>query len=68
MARQIIPRTEKGKLEYIPDGIEEFAEQIANELLNKYPTVDAMDLQMVFTKQFNFQYARAFAIETAETL
>lgn len=54
MARQIIPRTDKGQYEYHPNGIEDFAKRVAKELCETYPNIDMFDLELIFNRQFTF--------------
>lgn len=51
MARQPIPRI-NGQYESYPKGIEQFVEKTADKLCEKYPNVDIIDLEFIFSRIF----------------
>lgn len=62
MARETIERNGYAFKSY-PKGMKEFAEEVANELLNKFPNVDVFDLKTIFELEFNFSYTMACCAE-----
>lgn len=64
--RKNIPRKENGKLEYIPEGLDKFADDVAIRLLEEFPTIDYIDLMSLFECNFRYSLSRAFARETIE--
>lgn len=68
--RQIIPRTEDGKMEttQTQDDIMKYADEVACNLLEMFPDIDFFDLENIFYRSFRFAYSRALAKETAITL
>ena len=45
-------KRERGQYTEIPEGLYEFAEKVANELCEKFPDIDILDLETVFTDKF----------------
>lgn len=50
------------------DGIDEFAKETANNLLEKYPDIDFYDLMYLFEISFRYQYSVAMLIEEDKIL
>ena len=62
LTRQNIKRI-NNRFEKRIDGIDEFAKEIANNLLKKYPDIDFYDLMYLFEISFRYQYSIAMLIE-----
>ena len=65
MTRQNIKRI-NNRFEKRIDGIDEFAKEIANNLLKKYPDIDFYDLMYLFEMQFRYEYSKAMLKDTSE--
>ena len=66
MTRQIIKRMDDGRLEKIPEGIDEFAREVANKLCDKYPNIDFFDLKYCFESTFNYEFTCRIAEESVD--
>lgn len=64
--RSTIPRTEKGQFKSHPEGLDNFAKDVAHELCKKYPEVDLFDLEFIFNRQFAFAMSMELLKENAK--
>ncbi len=51
-------KRENGRYVDCPKGIEEFAEEVVKNMSEKYPDIDLIDLEFIFSKQLSFQFSR----------
>ena len=54
--REPIPRI-NGKYEYRLEGIDEYAKEVAKELVNMYPKVDIIDIQYQFEANLKHHFS-----------
>lgn len=58
----------KGKYMHVPEvsEIDDFALKAANELCDRFPNIDILDLENLFNKFFRFYVSRRLGIESIE--
>ncbi len=57
----------KGKFAYKLPGLDSFVAEVVNDLGDKYPDIDLIDIGWQFDVEFKHQLARRIARESAET-
>ena len=51
-----------------PEGLENFVINIVKEYTSKYPDIDIIDLEVMFTREFGYQMARQLARESESVI
>lgn len=55
----------KGRYVNIPE-VDSFALEVANELCDRFPDIDILDLENLFNRHFRFYVSRRLGIESRE--
>lgn len=50
------------------DGLDDYAEKVAHELVNMYPDIDTVDIQFLFEAKFGYHMAVENMCASAETI